>query len=92
MSKRVRTQTDFYSPDKGQVPGMGQVPDKGQKGQKGLMPDKWQDEWSPKEQDLFENQGELYKKEQKRRKLAGQTPIIICMGGPYSDAWYPPVP
>ena len=93
MSKRVRTQTDFYSPaDKGPMPDKGLMPEKGQVPVKGLMPDKWQDEWSPKEQDLFENQGELYKKEQKRRKLAGQTPIIICMGGPYSDAWYPPVP
>ena len=24
-----------------------------------------------------------YEKEQKRRRLAGVTPIIICMGGPY---------
>ena len=31
-----------------------------------------------------------YEKEQHRRRLAGVTPIIICMGGPYSDAWYPP--
>jgi hypothetical protein len=75
MSKRVRTQTDFYSP-----------------AGEGLMPDKWQDAWSPKEQALFENNNKAYEKEQKRRKLAGQTPIIICMGGPYSDAWYPPVP
>ena len=31
-----------------------------------------------------------YEKEQQRRRLAGVTPIIICMGGPYSDVWYPP--
>lgn len=33
---------------------------------------------------------ESYRKEQERRRLAGVKPVIICMGGPYSDAWYPP--
>ena len=47
--------------------------------------------WSKEEQALLEDEPEAYKKEQKRRKLAGQTPIIICMGGPWSDAWYPPL-
>lgn len=99
MSKRVRTQTDFYSPaGEGLMPGEGPMPEKGPMPdkwlmpEKGLMPDKWQDAWSPKEQALFENNNKAYEKEQRRRKLAGQTPIIICMGGPYSDAWYPPVP
>lgn len=30
-----------------------------------------------------------YEKEQERRRIAGIKPVIICMGGPYSDAWYP---
>ena len=38
----------------------------------------------------FLNNRENYNKEQERRRLAGIKPIIICMGGPYSDAWYPP--
>jgi hypothetical protein len=38
----------------------------------------------------FHNNREIYNKEQERRRLAGIKPIIICMGGPYSDAWYPP--
>ena len=38
----------------------------------------------------FHNNRENYNKEQERRRLAGIKPIIICMGGPYSDAWYPP--
>jgi len=40
---------------------------------------------------LFDGDNTVYQKEQERRRLAGQTPIIICMGGPYSDAWYPPL-
>ena len=38
----------------------------------------------------FHHNREAYDKEQNRRRLAGIKPIIICMGGPYSDAWYPP--
>ena len=42
------------------------------------------------EYDKYHNNRDEYDKEQKRRRLAGIKPIIICMGGPYSDAWYPP--
>ena len=77
MSKRQRTQTSFYSPD--DYRNVRQMTDEDCKG------------WSSKEQDLFENDNKAYQKEQERRRLAGQTPIIICMGGPYSDAWYPPL-
>jgi|TARA_B100000674_G_C37670304_1_gene836717 hypothetical protein len=38
----------------------------------------------------FHNNRASYNKEQERRRLAGIKPIIICMGGPYSDVWYPP--
>ena len=47
--------------------------------------------WTPRDQALFEHDNKAYQKEQEKRRLAGQTPIIICMGGPYSDAWYPPL-
>jgi len=77
MSKRQRTQTSFYSPD--DYRNVRQMTDDDCKG------------WSSKEQDLFENDNKAYQKEQEQRRLAGQTPIIICMGGPYSDAWYPPL-
>ena len=42
------------------------------------------------EYDKYHNNRREYNKEQTRRRLAGIKPIIICMGGPYSDAWYPP--
>jgi inorganic triphosphatase YgiF len=42
------------------------------------------------EYDKFHNNRSEYEKEQKARRDAGIKPIIICMGGPYSDAWYPP--
>lgn len=38
----------------------------------------------------FHHNREEYDKEQERRRRAGIKPVIICMGGPYSDAWYPP--
>ena len=38
----------------------------------------------------FHHNRPAYDKEQNRRRLSGIKPIIICMGGPYSDAWYPP--
>ena len=38
----------------------------------------------------FLHEHESYRKEQERRRLAGVKPVIICMGGPYSDLWYPP--
>lgn len=38
----------------------------------------------------FHHDRSAYDKEQNRRRLIGIKPIIICMGGPYSDAWYPP--
>tara|TARA_B000000557_G_C20609960_1_gene373397 strand:- start:267 stop:524 length:258 start_codon:yes stop_codon:yes gene_type:complete len=42
------------------------------------------------EYEKYHNNREEYDKEQERRRLAGIKPVIICMGGPYSDAWYPP--
>tara|TARA_Y100000741_G_C18150409_1_gene516967 strand:- start:457 stop:699 length:243 start_codon:yes stop_codon:yes gene_type:complete len=79
MSKRQRTQTSFYSPDESR--NVRQMTDV----------DVDCEGWSSKEQALFENDNKAYQKEQERRRLAGQTPVIICMGGPYSDAWYPPL-
>tara|TARA_Y100000768_G_scaffold387778_1_gene380249 strand:- start:460 stop:690 length:231 start_codon:yes stop_codon:yes gene_type:complete len=75
MTKRNRTQTSFYIPDDFRR----------------VRPATECDGWSPNEQALFDNDNKAYQKEQERRRLAGQTPIIICMGGPYSDAWYPPL-
>jgi len=77
MSKRVRNQTSFYTPEDHR--NVRSVIKCGEGG------------WSPKEQTLFDGDNTVYQKEQERRRLAGQTPIIICMGGPYSDAWYPPL-
>ena len=82
MSKRQRTQTSFYSPDESR--NVRQMVDVD------VDVDVDCEGWSSKEQALFENDNKAYQKEQERRRLAGQTPIIICMGGPYSDAWYPP--
>lgn len=42
------------------------------------------------ESDKYHNNRAEYDKEQEKRCLAGIKPVIICMGGPYSDAWYPP--
>lgn len=42
------------------------------------------------EYDKYHNNNSEYKKEQEQRRLKGIEPIIICMGGPYSDVWYPP--
>ena len=42
------------------------------------------------EYDKFHNNRDEYEREQNERRLAGIKPIIICMGGPYSDVWYPP--
>ena len=75
MPKRNLTQTSFYCPDE----------------QRNVRPTIEYQCWTPSEQALFENDNEAYQKEQERRRLAGQKPIIICMGGPYSDAWYPPL-
>ena len=46
--------------------------------------------FSPQEEHNYKFDRPEYDKEQERRRLAGVEPIIICMGGPYSDKWYPP--
>ena len=87
--KRVRKQTIFYSPSAAKAPA--KAPAKAHAKAPAAKAPAKAEGWTHADQTLYAEDWPAYNLEQQSRRLAGSVPIIICMGGPYSDAWYPPV-